>query len=301
MSCLALSTILPLLLLAVFTNTVDSLSQQPMKKIFPTIKLVLLDRDGVINEDVGAPGVLDISQFVLTPNAGPAILGQLKRRMKCNVVVITNQSCVGKGLIDMAQLERIHDYMETCLMVSSSSSSSSSFQTTAEHNNVVHDDDDYTDGAGLDKIYACTSTKEQNDPTMKPNPGMILQAMEEFNASPDECVFVGDTISDLVAATRAQVPLKILVSTGYGRSIMGRDVLEESKTENCGDDSGRIVELIQSLADCGGSGQSNSNASDGGGEDLPIPESIFPFYYTKNLASAVSFMVSLQQDELGMS
>jgi D-glycero-D-manno-heptose 1,7-bisphosphate phosphatase len=54
-------------------------------------KLVLLDRDGVINIDVGAPGVLQISDFCLTPTAGISV-GHLKRS-GCIVVVVTNQSC----------------------------------------------------------------------------------------------------------------------------------------------------------------------------------------------------------------
>ncbi len=60
-------------------------------------KLVMLDRDGVINEDVGASGVLDCSEFILTPNASHAI-GTLKR-LGCSVVVITNQSC-GTNILD---------------------------------------------------------------------------------------------------------------------------------------------------------------------------------------------------------
>ena len=83
----------------------------------------------------------------------------------------------------------------------------------------------------LDQIYYCTSTKEENDPNMKPNPGLILQALQDFDISTkdDNCVFIGDTITDLQAATAANIPTKILVSTGYGRSIMGQDSLTSVK------------------------------------------------------------------------
>jgi hypothetical protein len=54
-------------------------------------RMVMVDRDGVVNEDVGAPGVLRVSDFCLTPNAGISI-GNLKRA-GCIVVVVTNQSC----------------------------------------------------------------------------------------------------------------------------------------------------------------------------------------------------------------
>jgi len=75
---------------------------------------------------------------------------------------------VGKGLIDEYQLDDIHHHMATLLK---------------------EEDDD----ASIDKIYACMTTKEENDPNMKPNPGMILQACRDFNVSPEDCLFVGDT------------------------------------------------------------------------------------------------------------
>ena len=56
--------------------------------------LILLDRDGVINEDVGAPGVVRPSQLKLSPRAGYAI-SRLKQA-GCSVAILTNQSSVGK-------------------------------------------------------------------------------------------------------------------------------------------------------------------------------------------------------------
>lgn len=201
-------------------------------------KLVLLDRDGVINHDVGAPGVLTPSDFLLTPGAGEAI-GTLQR-LGCGVVVVTNQSCVGRELIDDNQLKEIHEYMTTLL---------------------TKEDPDAT----LDSIYFCTSTKKQNDPRMKPNPGMTLEACNDFQVSAHDCVFVGDTITDLQAAQSAGVERRILVSTGYGQSIVGKDAFIKG------------VERIEGVDDCQSS----------------IPESILPFFYTKNLATAVSFLTLL--------
>jgi D-glycero-D-manno-heptose 1,7-bisphosphate phosphatase len=198
-------------------------------------KFVLLDRDGVINEDVGAPGVLKTEDFVLTAGAGQGI-GTLKR-MGCIVVVITNQSCVGKGLIDEKQLQEMHDHMATSL---------------------IKEDQD----AILDAIYFCPSTEDQNDPRMKPNPGMILQACKDFEMAPSDCVFVGDTITDLQAAELANVKRKILVSTGYGQSIVGRSAQEKD------------AESIETVNDCG------SN----------IPVTLLPFHYTMNLSTAVTFL-----------
>ncbi len=73
-------------------------------------RLILLDRDGVVNQDVGAPGIICPSQLQLTPNAGIAI-GRLKRS-GCKIALITNQSCVGKGLINIQQLNVIHQRIQ---------------------------------------------------------------------------------------------------------------------------------------------------------------------------------------------
>ncbi len=149
---------------------------------------------------------------------------------------LLGQTTVGKGLLDEIQLHEIHDYMSSVL---------------------IENDKD----ARLDGIYVCTSIKEQNDPNMKPHPGMILQAYNDFRVAPQDCVFVGDTITDLQAATSANVASKILVSTGYGRSIMKRDApVDQTLKIEC------------------------SN-------DIPsIPKPVLPFYYTKNLSTAVSFL-----------
>lgn len=171
--------------------------------------LVLLDRDGVINEDVGTPGVLESSQLVLTPGAGTAI-ARLKQA-GCWIAIITNQSCVGKGLISLQQLDDIHYKLQELLL--------------EEHPQ-----------ARIDKIYQCTSTNKKGgddmdmDPRQKPRPGMILEAMTDFGRSSTtttitttgtHCCFVGDTATDLEAAAAANVPERWLVSTGYGEQLMG--------------------------------------------------------------------------------
>ena len=157
-------------------------------------KLVLLDRDGVINEDVGYPGVLNASQLTLTPHAGQAI-GKLKRA-GCKIAIITNQSCVGKKLITEDKLvNEIHTAMKVLL---------------------TREDPEAT----IDHIFYCTSLKERGDYRMKPNPGMIQEACEMFHVEPNDCIMIGDTLTDLKAAQLANVSLRILVETGYGYGIM---------------------------------------------------------------------------------
>ena len=218
-------------------------------------KLILLDRDGVINEDVGAPGVIANNQLTLTPKAGKAI-GDLKRS-GCRVVVVTNQSCVGKGLLKESGLDEIHNTMKELLIEQDSE-------------------------AVIDHIYYCTSTKEMDDPRMKPNPGMILEAIHDATVSPQDCVLIGDTISDLEAAASAGVPWRILVSTGYGRSIVGRPPLSDGLPR--GEEEG-VVQVEEDKIDVGDVLASTVLQSSA------VPKSIFPFDYTTNLDTAVSLIL----------
>jgi len=199
-------------------------------------KLVLLDRDGVINHDVGSPGVTLPSQLQLTTGAAVAI-GRLKRA-GCTVVLVTNQSCVGKGIISRTQLTVIHDEMMRQLRL---------------------DDADAT----LDRLYVCTTTTTTEDARRKPNGGMMLEAMKDFQVDAADCVLVGDTWTDLQAAAAANVPLRILVSTGYGVGIMGREARKDKE----------YIEEVSSLS-------------------TSLPESILPFYYIKNLACAVDYLMT---------
>lgn len=225
-------------------------------------KLVLIDRDGVINEDVGAPGVLHPSKLKLTPGAGLA-LGRL-RRSGYKTALITNQSCVGKGLITESDLLTIHRRLQKMLL------------------------EEDKDGK-FDEIFYCTSTKESGDYRMKPNPGMIEEAMKLLVGDSTEnyaASFIGDTLSDLRAAARAGVSTKILVQTGYGCGIMGGreapDVLGTAEVVNTLE---RDVEPTKSAEKCDGD---------------PPEESIFPFLYVKNFSSAVEWILRAAVLEEGM-
>src|SRR6056300_786460 len=159
---------------------------------FPIPKLVLLDRDGVVNQDVGAPGVVSKTQFQLHDGVGTAI-GKLKQH-GCRVVIITNQSCVGKGLLDLKGLSAIHEEMRRQLL-----------EKDAD--------------ANLDQIYFCTS--QNDDLRKKPNPGMIIEACSDWKIDSADAVFIGDTLTDMQAAKAGGVNNRILVQTGYGLGLMG--------------------------------------------------------------------------------
>ena len=143
---------------------------------------VILDRDGVLNVDHGYVG--DPRDVVWVEGARRAI----RRLNEAGVLVIvaTNQSGVARGLFDMAAVESVHAVMQADLTV---------------------------DGAWIDAFYVCpylpsaieSAFAHDDHPDRKPNPGMILRALDEWHIDPAGCLVVGDKASDLEAARRAGV------------------------------------------------------------------------------------------------
>lgn len=151
------------------------------------MKLVLLDRDGVINTDSNA--------YVKSPNEWHVIPGAAEAIATLNaanfrVALCTNQSGVGRRLFTEASLHAIHNKMIGVL---------------ANAN------------ARLDAIYYCMHAPNAKCVCRKPAPGMLNLAMARFGASPAETCFVGDTDTDLNAARHAGC-LGIQVLTGQHRT-----------------------------------------------------------------------------------
>jgi len=154
------------------------------------MKLVLLDRDGVINED-REDSVKSPEEFVLLPGVLPAI--KLLNNASIPIAIVTNQAVVGRGQISAEDLENIHTYFE---------------DTLKKH------------GAFVDKIYVCTSTDPQ-DYFRKPNPGLLVEALNDFDIKPADAVLIGDDLRDLEAASAIKCH-RILVRTGKGNKTLER-------------------------------------------------------------------------------
>ena len=147
-------------------------------------RLVLLDRDGVINVDLGR-SVLSPDELVLHEGAAAAIAALNKAGVK--VAVCTNQACVGRGEITAAELDAIHETLKVKLAA---------------------------EGAYLDALYAATDAGASA--RKKPAPGMLFEALEKFGALAAETPFVGDALRDLEAAWAAGCKA-VLVATGKGQ------------------------------------------------------------------------------------
>lgn len=148
---------------------------------------LFLDRDGVINEDIDGSYVLSWEQFEFLPNVLEA-LKELSKKFKY-IFVITNQQCVGKGLLSLAELKRIHQNMKT----------------TIEEN----------DGR-IDGIYFAPDLQSPTNTLRKPNTGMPLLAKEQFkDIDFSKSVLVGDKDTDIEVGIRLGMKTAWIVNNNY--------------------------------------------------------------------------------------
>lgn len=149
------------------------------------MRLVVLDRDGVINQDS--------DEYIKCPEEWEPIPGSLEAiarlcRADYRVVIATNQSGVGRGLFSMDMLNKIHNRM-------------------LEH---IHQK-----GGAIDAILVCPCHPDANCRCRKPKPGMLVDLAERLKINLTAVPMVGDSLRDLEAA-RAVHGLPVLVRTGKG-------------------------------------------------------------------------------------
>lgn len=153
------------------------------------MKLVILDRDGVIN--------YDSDQFVKSPEEWKPIPGSLEAIARLThsgyrVVVCSNQSGVGRGLLDMATLNAINDKMYKALAPL---------------------------GGRIDAVFYCPHAAEANCACRKPKPGMFADIARRFNMSLAGVPSVGDSLRDVQASAQAGCQ-PMLVLTGKGERTL---------------------------------------------------------------------------------
>lgn len=150
------------------------------------MKLIILDRDGVINEDAG-DYIKSVEEWQPIPGSIEAI-ARLSRA-GFTPVVATNQSGLARGLFDLDDLEAMHAKL-TALVEES--------------------------GGKLEAIFYCPHHPNEDCKCRKPKTGMLDAIEAVFNTSVQSAWFVGDTSKDLQAAlTKGCQPC--LVRTGHGR------------------------------------------------------------------------------------
>lgn len=149
------------------------------------MKLIVLDRDGVIN--------FDSDQFIKNPEEWKPIPGSLEAIARLNqadyrVVVATNQSGIGRGLFDMPTLNAIHDKMhKACALV----------------------------GARIDAVFFCPHAAQADCQCRKPKIGMVEEIAARYNIVMKGVPSVGDSLRDLHCAAKVGAQ-PYLVLTGKG-------------------------------------------------------------------------------------
>jgi|TARA_B110000438_G_scaffold141599_1_gene136625 D-glycero-D-manno-heptose 1,7-bisphosphate phosphatase len=159
------------------------------------MKVVILDRDGVINAD-SAEFVKTADEFQPMPGSIEAIAKLHKNGFK--ICVVTNQSGLGRNLFDKDALTQIHHKL--CSMVEEM-------------------------GGVIEGIFFCPHLPEDNCTCRKPKTGLLEQIESEFDCSIAGSYFVGDSLKDIQAA-KAFGCFPILVSTGNG--VVTQSLLEEN-------------------------------------------------------------------------
>ena len=147
------------------------------------MKLIILDRDGTINEDRD-DYVKSADEWVPLPGALEAIARL--NHAGWHVVVATNQSGLGRGLFDMATLTAMHEKLN---------------QMLAKH------------GGRIDAVFFCPHGPEESCDCRKPLPGLMKRIGQRYGADLSQVPVVGDSLRDLQAGAAAGCPTH-LVRTG---------------------------------------------------------------------------------------
>ena len=158
------------------------------------MKLVILDRDGVINHDS--------DEYIKSPEEWIPIAGSLEaiarlHRQGYKVIVATNQSGVGRGLYDMDMLGRIHARMLEAVRAK---------------------------GGEIDAIFFCPHKPEDECDCRKPRPGLMMEIAERLKVNLAGVYAVGDSERDVQAA-RAVAARPVLLRTGKGKRTLKKSKL----------------------------------------------------------------------------
>ena len=180
-----------------------------------TNSLIILDRDGVINEDS--------DHYIKSPDEWVPIPGSAQAVARLNaagfkVGVATNQSGISRGYYNETVLSDIHAKMNNHLL---------------------------NHGGHIDQLLFCPDHPDKAGPNRKPSPGMAISLLKEFSADPAQTWFVGDTLSDIHCALNAGCK-PALVLTGKGKRTLTQDLTSELNVPFFDD----LASFVSYLLDC---------------------------------------------------
>jgi D-glycero-D-manno-heptose 1,7-bisphosphate phosphatase len=151
-------------------------------------RAVFLDRDGTL---IAEKNYLHRpEEVVILPGAGPALRKLADAGFK--LIIVTNQSGIGRGYFSLADAERVNDHLRGEFA---------------------------RDGVTFEKIYIAPEAPDQPSRVRKPSPQFLFDARDEFGVELAESFMVGDKLIDLECGWNAGVKKSILVRTGYGAEL----------------------------------------------------------------------------------
>lgn len=171
-------------------------------------KAVFFDRDGIVNKRIIDGYVTNYSDFHFIPEFFEIF--KFFKNKSFLAILVTNQQGIGKGLMTHEQLDDIHDKMQKDILIKTN--------------------------YRFDKIYFAPQLAHENSIMRKPNPGMLLKAIEEFNIDIVNSWTIGDGIRDVIAGKKAKTKT-ILV--GNFESIPDADFICKNHSET--------IKLLHSL------------------------------------------------------
>lgn len=152
-------------------------------------RAIFFDRDGTIIDDLGYPR--DPEQVRLLPGVGEALFQAQRQRFL--LVLVSNQSGVGRGILTRQDVERVHRRVMALLS---------------------------RYAVQLDGAYYCFHAPWEKCDCRKPSPGLLIQAAEELNVDLTHSFMVGDKVSDIQAGKRV----------GCGTILLATEPLSDSFT-----------------------------------------------------------------------
>jgi len=149
---------------------------------------IFLDRDGVIIENSDTY-VRSWEEVNFLPSSIEALRKLTPSTYK--IIIITNQSAVGRGIISLAQVQEINQRVIDVIVEA---------------------------GGRIDGVFMCPHAPNDGCSCRKPLPGLILQAAETLSLDLEHSILIGDAMTDIQSGQAAGIPTNILVKTGRGQA-----------------------------------------------------------------------------------
>ena len=153
-----------------------------------TIKTIFLDRDGVINKEIGYLYKIEDFQFI----NGVFEACQYFNQLGYQIIIVTNQSGISRGYYSESDFQIITRWMLSEFKIN--------------YINILD-------------IFYCPHMPESECNCRKPRPGMLIEAQNKYNINMEESWMIGDSERDIIAANSAGIKNTILVKSGHEVNI----------------------------------------------------------------------------------